>query len=165
MEGVMKAVRNYAIIVGVVLLIVIVGGITWAAIAGGLLGLLYSCLIVLALLLVGAMLFQIYSILMLLQTVRTVRNELKPLIASAQETVGIVQNTAKAAGGTVSAISTITNFTSDVAVAPGLRAVAGVIAGQEVLRVFLRKGQARSRAEIRRQQQLEAMEAAAAGGE
>src|SRR5579875_1980670 len=120
MEGVMKAVRNYAIIVGVVLLIIIIGGITWAAIAGGLLGLLYSCLIVLALLLVGAMLFQIYSILMLLQTVRTVRNELKPLIASAQETVGIVQNTAKAAGGTVSAISTITNFTSDVALAPGL---------------------------------------------
>jgi hypothetical protein len=156
----MQSVKKYAIIVGIVLAVVIIGGITLAAIFGALLELLYTVLAILALLLVGATLFQIYSILMLVRTIMTVRDEMKPLLASVQETVGIVKDTARTAGHTAATIGHAASFTSDIAVAPGIRAVASVVAGQEMLRVFLGKGHVRSRAEERRKQQLEAIETA-----
>jgi hypothetical protein len=111
---------------------------------------------------VAATLLQVYSVFMLIQTIRTVRNELTPLLASAQETLGIVKDTAKTAGHTVSTIGTTTQFASEFAVGPSVRAVAAVVAAQQMVRVFLGKGHAASRVEQRRRQQ---MEAGAGGGE
>ena len=160
----MQSAKRYAIIVGVILGIVIIAGITLAAIFGKLLELLYICLMVLAILMVGATLFQIYSIVKLIRTITTVRDEMKPLVASVQETVGIVKDTAKTAGSAVSTIGSATKLTSEFALGPSVRTAATVMASGEMLRVFLGKGHARSRAEERRRQQLEAMEAAAARG-
>ena len=156
----MQSAKKYAIIVGIVLAVIIVVGITLAAIFGVLLDLLYIILAILALLLIGATLFQVYSILMLVRTITTVRDEMKPLLATVQETVGIVKDTAKTAGRTATTIGHAASFTSEIALAPGVRAVASVVAGQEMVRVFLGKGRVRTRAEQRRQQQLEAMETA-----
>ncbi|MBA2679708.1 MAG: hypothetical protein H0U76_15075 [Ktedonobacteraceae bacterium] len=156
----MQSAKRYAIIVGIVLGIVIVVGITLAAIFGVLLELLYIILAILAILLIGATLFQIYSILMLVRTITTVRDEMKPLLSTVQETVGIVKDTAQTAGRTATTIGNAASFTSEIAVRPGIRAVATAVAGQEMVRVFLGKGRVRSRAEQRRQEQLEAMEAA-----
>lgn len=163
----MKSAKRYAIIVGAVILIVLVVGIIACAIYGRLLELLYISLIVLAVLMVAATLFQVYSIIKLIKTITVVRNELRPLIDSVQETVGIVKDTARTAGGTVTTISSATKLTADAALAPSVRAVASVMAGQQMVRVFFGKGHARSQAELRRQQQAEAMEAvlAAEGSE
>jgi len=161
----MQSAKKYAIIVGIVLAVIIVLGITLAAIFGVLLELLYIILAILALLLVGATLFQVYSIVVLIRTITTVRDEMKPLLASVQETVGIVKDTAKTAGHTAATIGHAASFTSDIALAPGIRAVASVVAGQEMVRVFLGKGHVRTRAEQRRKQQLEAMEAASTEAE
>ncbi|GER88464.1 hypothetical protein KDW_26260 [Dictyobacter vulcani] len=156
----MQKAKRYAIIVGVVVAIVLVGGVTLAAIFGKLLELLYVVLIVLALLLVAGTLYQLYSVYKLYRTIKTVQDEMKPLLGSLNETLGIVKNTAKTAGNTVSTIGTATKFTSELALGPGVRAVAGVMAAQEMGRVFLGKGKVRSRADERRKQQMEAMAAA-----
>ena len=163
----MQSAKRYAIIVGVVVGLVLLVGIILAAFFGVLLQLLYITLIILVLLMVMAVLFQIYSVIKLLRTIRTVRDEMKPLLNSVQETVGIVKDTAKTAGSTVSTIGTATKFTSELALGPSVRTVATVMAGQEMLRVFLGKGHVRSRAEQRRKEQMEALEAAEAakGGE
>lgn len=158
----MRGAIKYVIIAGVILLLFI-GGLVWAASAGALLEVLYVFLIVLALLMVVATFLQIYSIVLLMRTVTTVRNEMSPLLASIQETIGIVKSTAKTAGNTVTTIGATTRLTSDVALGPSVRAVAAMVAGQQMLRVFLGKGHVRSRAEERRRQQMEAQ--AAAGGE
>jgi hypothetical protein len=158
----MQSAKRYAIIVGVVVGLILVVGIILAAIYGKLLELLYITLIILALLMIAAVLFQLYSVIKMIRTITTVRDEMKPLLNSVQETVGIVKDTAKTAGHTVSTISTATKFTSDHALGPSVRTVATVLAGQEVLRVFLGKGHARNRAEQRRKEQMEAMEAASA---
>ena len=79
-----------------------------------------------------------------------------------QETLGIVKDTAKTAGHTVSTIGNTTQFASEFAVGPSVRAVAVVMAVQQMFRVFLGKGHVASRAEQRRRQQ---MEAGAGGGE
>jgi hypothetical protein len=157
----MKGATRYAIIAGVILVLLIIGIIV-AAIFGVLLDVLYIFLMLLAALMVAATLLQVYSVFMLIQTIRTVRNELTPLLASAQETLGIVKDTAKTAGHTVSTIGTTTQFASEFAVGPSVRAVAAVVAAQQMVRVFLGKGHAASRVEQRRRQQ---MEAGAGGGE
>jgi hypothetical protein len=157
----MKGALRYAIIAGVVLGLLIIGIIV-AAIFGVLLDVLYIFLMLLAALMVAATLLQVYSVFMLIQTIRTVRNELTPLLASAQETLGIVKDTAKTAGHTVSTIGTTTQFASEFAVGPSVRAVAAVVAAQQMVRVFLGKGHAARRVEHRRRQQ---MEAGAGGGE
>jgi hypothetical protein len=92
-----------------------------------------------------------------------VRNEVKPLVTSVQDTIGLVQETAKTAGDTVSTIGATAQLASEFAVGPSIRVVATALAGQQVLRVFFGKGQTKSRAEQRRKEQMEAM--AAAGGE
>ncbi|HZU00942.1 MAG TPA: hypothetical protein VFA10_14840 [Ktedonobacteraceae bacterium] len=151
----MKGATRYAIIAGVVLLLLIIGIIV-AAIFGVLLDVLYIFLMLLAALMVVATLMQVYSVVLLIQTITTVRNELKPLLASVQETVGIVKDTAKTAGHTVTTIGNTTQFASEFAVGPSVRAVAAIVAAQQMVRVFLGKGHVASRAEKRRRQQMEA---------
>jgi hypothetical protein len=160
----MKSAKRYALIVGIVLLIVLVVGIVACAIYGRLLELLYISLVILAILMVGTTLFQIYSIAKLIKAITIVRDEFRPLIGSVQETVGIVKDTAKTAGSTVTTIGSAAKLTSDVALGPGVRTVASVVAARQVVRVFFGKGRARSQAEARRQQQEEAMAAAVAEG-
>jgi hypothetical protein len=140
-------------------LIALIVGLVVAFWFNVLLDVLYVFLIILALLLIAATVFQLYSILFLIRTLRTVRDEMKPLVASVQETVGIVQNTARSAGETVSTISGTAKLTSEFAVGPTVRTVAAILAGQTMLRTFLGKGHVRTRAEKRRQQQREAMQA------
>ncbi len=156
----MQAAKRFAITTGVVVLIALIIGLVVATIFQALQAVLYVFLIILALFLIAATTFQIYSIVLLIRTIQTVRNEMKPLVTSVQETVGIVQNTARSAGETVSTISTTAKLTSEFALAPAVHTVAAVVAGQGILRTFLGKGHARTRAEQRRQQQREAMKAA-----
>lgn len=151
----MRGATRYVIIAGVILLLIIVG-IILAAVFHVLLDTLYIILMLLAALLIAATFLQVYWIAMLIRTVTTVRNEVQPLLNSVQETVGIVQDTAKTAGHTVSTVGSVSQFTKDFALGPGVRAVAGLVAAQQMVRVFLGKGQVRSRAEKRRKQQIEA---------
>ena len=154
----MQTAKRFIIIAGVVVLLLIVVGLVLAFIFGVLQEVLYVALFILALLMVGATIFQIYSILMLVRTISTVRNEMKPLVASVQETVGIVKDTAKTASHTVSTLGSTVRVTSEFAIGPGVRAVSAVVAGREMVRVFLGRGRTRTRAEERRQKQMEAIQ-------
>jgi hypothetical protein len=160
----MKSAKRFAIIVGAVAGILLIACIVLCALFGRLLELLYISLIILAVLMVVATIFQVYSIAKLIRTITVVRNEMQPLLNSVQETVGIVKDTAKVAGNTASTIGTATKFTSEFALGPSVRTVAAVVGAQETLRVFLGKGHVRTRAEERRRQQREAMEAVVAEG-
>lgn len=151
------------IIIAAIVFVIIIAAIVFSVIFGWLLNLLYIFLIALALLLLTATGLQIVSIFLLIRTITMVRNEMKPLLQSVQETVGIVKDTAKTAGHTVSTIGTATQLTTEFAVEPGVKAAAAVMAGQQMFRVFLGKGQTRSRAEQRRKEQQQAL--AGAGGE
>lgn len=151
----MRGVTKYVIIAGVVLLVLIIG-IILAAIFNVLLDVLYIFLMLLAALMVVATFLQVYWIIMLIRTVTTVRDEVKPLLTSVEETVGIVKDTAKTAGHTVGSIGSISQMTSQLVLGPGVRAAAALVAGQQIMRVFLGKGHVASRAEQRRKQQMEA---------
>lgn len=162
----MQAAKRFIRIVLVILGIVLIVGLTLAAIFKVLLDVLYVFLIILALLMIGATLFQIYSIIALMRTIRNVRDEMKPLLASVQETIGIMKETAQTAGHTVSTIGQTTKLTSEFALAPIIHTVASLVAIQGMMRVFLGKGHVRNRVEQRREQQLEAMrDMHAKGGE
>ena len=153
----MQAAKRFVRIVMVILGVMLIVGLTLAAIFKVLPDVLYVCLIILALLMVGATLFQIYAIIALMRTIRNVRDEMKPLLVSVQETVGIMKDTAQTAGHTVSTIGQTTKLTSEFVLAPVIHTVASVVAVQGMMRVFLGKGHIRNRAERRREQQLEAM--------
>lgn len=159
MRGAMKA----ALIVGGLILLLLIVGIVVAAFFGVLLETLYIFLMILAAILVVATFMQIYWVVSLIRAIMTVRDEVKPLVASVQETVGIVQDTAKTAGHTVSIVNTVSNLTSDLVVAPGVRAAAGVVAAGEMVRVFLGKGSKKSKYEERLRQQAEAIQTSAGG--
>jgi hypothetical protein len=120
------------------------------------LSLLYIFLILLATLMVGATFLQIYWVIKLIQTIDTARNEIKPLQAEVQNTVGVVKDTAQTVGRTVSAVGAVTRLTTEYALGPSVRIVAALAAGQQVFRVLLGRGHVRSRAEQRRKQQMEA---------
>lgn len=160
----MQKAKRFAIIIGAVVGVLLIVGLVLAAIFHVLLAVLYVFLIILALLMVAATAFQIYSIVALIRTIQTVRDEMKPLVASVQETVGLVQDTARTAGQTVSTIGKTTKLTSEFALGPAIHAAAVVVAGQGMIRTFVGKGRVRTRAEERRQQQLDAMHAAQIGG-
>ncbi len=153
----MQAAKRFLLIVLVILGVLLIAGLTLAAIFKVLLDVLYVFLILLALLMVGATLFQIYSIIALMRTIKTVRDEMKPLLASVHETIGLMKDTAQTAGRTVSTIGETTKLTSEFAVAPVVHTVALVVAVRGMLRMLLGKGHIRSRAERRREEQLEAM--------
>src|SRR6266481_6259154 len=111
----------------------------------------------------------IYALLMLIRTITTVRNELKPLIASVQHTVGsvstsveetteAVKETAKIASQTATTIGSTARLTTEVFVAPSVRAAALLVGGQQMFRVFFGKGRTRRRYEERKQEQMELIE-------
>jgi len=164
----MKGARRIALIIGIVVLVLLVAGFIVAGIFGLLLDVLYIFLIILAAFTLVSTASLVYAVLMLIRTISTVRDEVKPLLASVQDTVGVVkdtagvvQETAKTAGHTVSTIGSTAQLTKEFALGPSVRAVAAVVAGQQVLRVFIGKGHVRSRLDRRRKQQMEA----GAGGE
>ena len=165
----MQKARRYAIIVAGVLLLLLVAGLILAGIFGVLLDVLYIALILLAFFALVSTAFLIYTLLMLIQTIMTVRNEMKPLIASVQqtvgsvstsveETVGVVKDTAKSASQTASAISGTARLTTEFLLAPSIRATAILVGGQRMLSVFFGKGRTRHRYEERRKKQMELIE-------
>lgn len=152
MRGTMKKI---SIAVGVLLVLLIVGIIV-AAIFGVELDVLYIFLMLLAILMIAATVFQVYWVVMLIRTITTVREEVRPLLLSVQETAGIVKDTAKTAGHAVSTVNVVSQLASEFALGPGVRVVAALIGGQQILRVLLGKGHVASRFEERRKQQMEA---------
>ncbi len=158
-----QKIKNILLITGAVLVIVILGIIGVGVTTGHMLDVVYVSLIIVALFTLAVTVLQIIAIVRLIATITTVRDEMKPLLASVQETIGVVQETAKNANQAVATIGTAARFTSDFAVQPSVRVVALLMAAQQVIRVFTGKGHVRSRADQRRKQQIEAE--AAAGGE
>jgi hypothetical protein len=156
----MKRALSYIKIVGVALLILLVSGLIFAGIFGQLLNVLYIVLIFLAFFSLFSTALLIYAIVMLIQTIVVVRDEMKPLFNSVQETVGVaketveaVKETAQSAGKTASTLAGTARLTREFAVAPPVRAAALVLAGREMARVFVGKGHVRNRAEERKQRQ------------
>jgi len=158
-----QKIKNIALITGAVLVIVIVGIIVVGVYTQHMDYVVYVSLIIVALLTLVVTVLQIIAITRLIGTITTVRDEMKPLLASVQDTVGVVKETAKNANQTVATIGTAARFTSDFAVQPSVHAVALLVAAQQVIRVFMGKGHVRSRADQRRKQQMEAE--ATVGGE
>jgi hypothetical protein len=152
MRGAMK---NISIAVAVVLVVLVVGIIV-AAIFGVLLDVLYIFLMILAVLMVAATVFQVYWVVMLIRTITTVREEVRPLLLSVQETAGIVKDTAKTAGHAVSTVNVVSQLASEFALGPGVRVVAVLLGIQQIVRVLFGKGHVTSRFEERRKQQMEA---------
>ncbi len=153
----MQAAKRFALIAFAVLGIAIIAGLFVAFYFQVLSEVLYVVLIILALLMITATAFMIYSIINMLRTFSTIRNEMRPLLASVQDTVGIVKNSAQTAGRTVSTIGTTARLTADWAIAPVISSVAVVIATGGMLRTFVGKGRIRTRAEQRRKEQAEAV--------
>ena len=153
----MQKAKRYLIIAGIVVAGLLIIGIVFAAIYNAWLVILYVSLIIVAAFTLVVTALQMYTIIMLIRTISTVRDEMKPLLASVQETVGVVQATARSAGQTAATIGTAVRFTSDFAVEPTVRAVSLLLAAQQMIRVFLGKGQARSRFDQRRKQQMDAI--------
>ncbi len=119
----MKGALRAGIIAAVVVLLLAIALIVLAAIFNFLLDLLYITLIVLAAFSLISTGFLIYTMLLLIQSIVTVRNEMRPLLASVQETVGIVKDTAKTAEHTASTIGSTAQLTKEFALAPSVRAV------------------------------------------
>ena len=156
-----QKIKNIALITGASLVLAILLIIVAGVITRDMKDVVYVSLIIVALLTLAVTVLQIIAILRLIGTISTVRDEMKPLLASVQETVGVVKDTARSAGQTAAAIGTAARFTSDFAVGPSVRAAALLIAARHVIRVFVGKGHVRSRADERRKRQMEA----AVGGE
>jgi hypothetical protein len=156
----MQAAKRFALIAFGVLGILIIAGLIVAYVFHVLLDVLYVALIILAVLMVAATLFMLYSVVAMLRTFSTVRNEMKPLLASAQETIEIMKNSAQTAGHTVSTISETAKLTSEWAVAPVIGSVAAAVATGGMVRTFFGKGRVRTRAEQRRREQMEAVQRA-----
>lgn len=148
----MRRALIFAIVVGV-LILVFAALMVLAAFFGALLETLYISLIILAILMIAATMFQVYSIIMFIRAIQTVRDEMKPLLESVNETIGIVKETAQAAGGTVAAVGQTTQFASELTFGPGVHTVASVLAGRQVLRTLFGRGTVRKKYEQRRQQQ------------
>lgn len=166
----MKRALRYVKIVGLVLLIALVAGLIFAGVKGQLLNVLYIVLIFLAFFSLLSTALLIYAIVMLIQTIMLVRDEMKPLLISVQETVGVaketvevVKETAQYAGHTAGTLASTARLTKDYAVAPAVRVAALGLAGRQMARVFFGKGHARNRAEERRRRQAEMLETAGGG--
>lgn len=157
----MQKAKQYSLIAGIVILVLLIIGIVFAAIYNAWLTILYIALIILAVFTLAVAALQIYTIVMLIRTISTVRDEMKPLLASVQETVGVVKETARSAGQTAVTVSTAARFTRDFAFRPTIQVTALLVAAQRTIRVFLGRGYVGSRLEQRRRQQMDA----AIGGE
>lgn len=158
----MQSALRYVKIVGIVLAVLLIAGLVIAGIFGQLLNVLYITLILLAFFSLLSTALLIYAVLKLIQTITLVRDEMKPLLNSVMETVGVAKETAEAmketaqhAGKTVGTVASTARLTKDYAVAPAVRATALVVAGQQMVKVFTGKGHVRTRAEERRRRQTE----------
>ena len=167
-EFMRKTTRNVVLITSVVLALLITGFVL-ARIFNVLLEVFYIALIVLASLLLISTAMLIYALLLAMQTFATVTDEVNPMIKSLQhtaemvsesveETAGTVKDTAKSVGQTATSISSTARLTNEYAFSPSVRAVALLVGGQRMLRVFLGKGRARHRYEERRQQQMKLLD-------
>lgn len=166
----------YVKIAGAVLAVIVVGGLIVAGIFGQLLTVLYIILIILAFFCLFATALLVYAVVMLIRTILLVRDEMRPLLNSVLETVGVaketaevVKETAQHAGQTAGTLASTARLTKDYAVAPTVRIAALALAGREVTRVFFGKGRTRTRAEERKKRQEEMLRAervkTASGGE
>lgn len=161
----MKRALVYAIIVGIVLLLLLAGGLVLAGIFGQFLTVLYIALIVLAVFSLFATALLIYAMIKLMQTIILVHDEVRPLLDSMQETVGVaketavvVRETAQHAGKAAGTLASATRLTKDYAITPPIRAAAVVLAGSQMIKVFLGRGHVRTRAEARRRKQEEILQ-------
>ena len=168
----MKSALLYLRIVGIALLILLIGGLVWAGFTGQLLNVLYIILIFLAFFSLLSTALLIYAVIVLIQTIVVVRDEMKPLLASVQETVVVaretvaaVRETAQHAGKTAGTLASTAMLTREFAVAPTVRAAAMVLAGREMVKVVAGRGQVQKRAEKRRQRQEKNLRESVEGGE
>lgn len=170
----MKKAKNYLIIAGIGVLVILVVGLVLAGIFNKLTDVLYIFLIILAAFSLFSTAMLIYLLFTLLRTITMVRDEMKPLLGSVQESVNsvkgsmeetldVVKDTAKSASQTASTISSTARLTSEFGIAPGVRAASAVLAANQVARVFMGKGRTRHRYEERRKKQMELMKSAAEG--
>jgi methyl-accepting chemotaxis protein len=169
----MKKARNYLLIASISVLVLLIAGFILAGIFNVLLQVLYICLMVLAAFSLISTLLLIYLLLSLIRTFTTVRNEMKPLIesvnqtvtsvrGSVEETLTSVKDTAKSAGQTASVIRATAGMTNK-AVGPTVRVAALLVASREAVRIFFGKGHTRKRYEERRERQQELLNAAGGG--
>ena len=161
----MERALRLAGIIGAIVLVLLIVGFVLAAVFNVLLDVLYIFLIILAAFTLFATALLIYSVLLLIQTIVTVRDEMKPLLVSVNQTADYLKDTAKTAEQTVTTIGSTAQLTSEFALGPTIRTTAAILAGQQMLRVFLGRGRVRKRAEERRRQQREAMQASVGGGD
>jgi hypothetical protein len=169
----MQRAKRYIIIIGIIVLVILVAGLVLASIFDKLTDVLFIFLIILATLSIVSTAALIYLLATLIRTITVVRDEMKPLLGTVQETVNTVKGsmeetldevkaTAKSAGNTASTIRSTANLAS-FGVAPAVRAASVVVASGQVARVFMGKGRSRHRYEERRKEQMEFMKAAAEG--
>ncbi len=158
----MKRALRVILIVGIVLGILGVAGLIVAGVAGQLLDVLYIALILLALFSLFSTTLLVYAIMKLIQMIMLVREEIRPLLNSMQETVGVAKETAEAvketaqhAGKAAGTLASATRLTKAYAVTPPVQAAAMVLAGRQMVKVFFGKGHTRTRAEVRRRRQME----------
>jgi hypothetical protein len=169
----MQRAKRYIIIIGIIVLVVLVAGLVLASIFDKLTNVLFIFLIILATLSIVSTAALIYLLATLIRTIAVVRDEMKPLLGTVQETVNTVKGsmeetldevkaTAKSAGNTASTIRSTADLAS-FGVAPAVRAASVVVASGQVARVFMGKGRSRHRYEERRKEQMELLKAAAEG--
>src|SRR6266516_5132368 len=96
----MQKAKRYLIIAGIVVAVLLIIGIVFAAIYNAWLVILYISLIIVAAFTLVVAALQIYTIVMLIRTISTVRDEMKPLLDSVKVTVGVMQTSARTAGHT-----------------------------------------------------------------
>jgi hypothetical protein len=170
----MKKAKRYLIIVGIGVLVIVVAGLALAGIFDKLVDVLYIFLIILATFSIISTAALIYLLYTLIKTIMLVRDEMKPLVGTVQETVhsvrgsmeetlDLVKDTAKSAGQTASVIGSTAHLTSEFGIAPGVRALSVVLASRQIARVFMGKGRTRRRYEERRKKQMELLKSAAEG--
>ena len=162
----MQRALRYVKIAGIVLVIVLIACLVIAGHFGQLLNVLYITLIFLAFFSLLSTALLIYAVVMLIQTIKVVRDEMKPLLNSVMETVGVaketataVKETAQQAGKTVGTVASTARLTKDYAVAPAVRATALVLAGQQMAKVFVGRGHVQHRVDERRRRQTELLRA------
>ena len=169
----MKKAKNYLLIASISVAVLLIAGFILAGIFDKLLDVLYISLIVLAAFSLISTALLVYLLLTLIGSVTTVRNEMKPLLASVnqtvtsvrgsvEETLESVKGTARSASHTASTIGATAQLTNK-AVGPTVRVAALVVAGREAVRIFVGKGHTRRRHEERRKQQMVMMDAAGGG--
>ena len=169
MNRTIERTTRYVIIISAAVLAIMIVGFIVARIFNVLLPVFYVSIIVLASLLIISTVLLIYALLTALRTFATVTDEINPLLMSLQhsvamisqsleETTDVVKDTTKSASQTATTISSTTRMATQYAVGPSVRAVGFLVGGQQMMRVFLGKGNARRRYEERRQQQSKLIE-------